>query len=349
VEEDLDRAFWQRHARAAHSLDLVIVVINTAYILATFTTGPHRPLLLTINLCGFAGIVSAIAMVPEQRIATSAHRDLIFGMWCVSGSLLITVAAWLDGGTNSPLAWLFPLSVMFTASVHRPRLVLWSAGTGLCGYLAVAIAHGAFESHPAMMFVQAGYLTALAYAAAVTAHFRWTDYDARVELTERLSSQADRDGLTGLLNHRAFHEHLEREVAQSERADSSLAVLLVDADHFKSVNDEHGHLVGDEVLKALASVLVRETRAGDLCARIGGEEFCVALPHTTRREALDVAERIRAAVATMGAPAAVTVSIGVRVAHPNAETVTALIEQADAALYEAKDRGRNRVCERAAA
>jgi diguanylate cyclase (GGDEF)-like protein len=349
VEEDLERGFWRRYARAAHTLDFAIVLVNTAYVTATFSTGPNRGALLAINLAGLVGIVAAIVMVPEEKVANSPNRDLIFGVWCLAGPLLVAAAAYLDGGTSSPLAWLFPLSVMFTSAVHRPPIVVMAALASLASYFAVASARGDLTSRPALVFVQGGYLVALGYAGTLTAHFRWTDHDARVALNERLSSLADRDGLTGLLNHRAFYDHLGREIAQAARQDEPVAVLLIDADHFKSVNDRHGHLVGDDVLKAVAGVIVAETRAGDLCGRIGGEEFCVALPGASRDRALEIAERVRTAVEAITEPAAVTVSIGVGTAHRARNRVTALIEQADAALYTAKHNGRNCVRERAVA
>jgi diguanylate cyclase (GGDEF)-like protein len=349
VEDDLERGFWRRYARAAHTLDFAIVLINLVYAAATFSTGPNRVVLAALNASALVGITVAIVVVPEQKIANSPRRDLIFGFWCLSGPLLVAFGAYLDGGTTSPLAWLFPLSVMFTSAVHRPQIVVMAAFASLAAYFAVASASDDLAQRPALVLVHCGYLVALGYAGTVTAHFRSVDHDARVALTQRLSLLADRDGLTGLLNHRAFYDHLGRELAQAARSGEPVAVLLIDADHFKSVNDRHGHLVGDDVLKAVAGAIVAQTRAGDLCARIGGEEFCIALPRTDRDRALDVAERIRTAVEAIGEPAAVTVSIGVGMSHRPRDGVTALIEQADAALYAAKHNGRNRVCEPAAA
>jgi diguanylate cyclase (GGDEF)-like protein len=351
VEEGLDADFWRRYARAAHALNLVIVVIDLGYAAATWSTGPNRLALVLLNLAALGGVVSAIAMVPEAKIAASPHRNVIFGAWCVAGPLLVAVAASLDGGITSPLSWLFPLAVMFTAAVHRPPIVILSAAASLASYIVVAGIHGSLGARPATVVVQSGYLVALASAGALTAHYRWSDFDTQVEITRWFSSLADHDSLTGLLNHRAFHEQLAREVAQAARDGEPLAVLVVDADHFKKVNDEHGHLVGDEVLKALAATIVAETRAGDLCARVGGEEFCVALPRATRAEAHEVAERVRLAVAALDVVTPITVSIGVGVAHgtTDAPVSTAVLARADAALYEAKRNGRNQVCELAAA
>jgi predicted signal transduction protein with EAL and GGDEF domain len=256
VEAEQERAFWLRHARTAHVLNLLIVVIDTAYTVATFRTGPHRLALLVVNLAALVGVISSIVFVPEERIATSRHRDAIFGAWCVSGTIVVTVATALDGGLRSPLLWLFPFSVMLTAIAHRPRIVVCSSVASLTGYLVLAATTaGGGGGGVASIAVRAGYLVALAYAGARTAYYRWTDHDALIALTRRLGALADHDGLTGLLNHRAFHEHLEREFARAERSGDSLCLLMIDVDHFKSINDTHGHLVGDEVLEAVARAI----------------------------------------------------------------------------------------------
>jgi diguanylate cyclase (GGDEF)-like protein len=249
--------------------------------------------------------------------------------------------------------WLFPLSVMFTATVHRPRLVVLSGATGLIGYVLVAASDGGtiFSG----MVVRACYMVALTYSAGTTAHFRWRDHDAQVELTRRLSALADHDGLTGLFNHRALHENLAREYADAERHGAPLAVLLLDIDHFKAVNDEHGHLIGDAVLKAVADAIVPAVRPRDIVARIGGEEFCILLPRTDVHEAQVVAERVRLAIAEITVPVAVTASIGVSMSTghhtadgrcgpvPSLNPATGLLERADQALYDAKRHGRNSI------
>jgi len=126
-----------------------------------------------------------------------------------------------------------------------------------------------------------------------------------------------------------------------------MAVLVLDLDHFKSVNDRHGHEVGDRLLKAFADVSEDNVRPSDQLFRMGGEEFCFVLPETSLRDAVDVAERIRQAVAaspvdTPHGPATATVSIGIA-ATQFAVDVEVLLAAADAAVYEAKARGRNRV------
>jgi diguanylate cyclase (GGDEF)-like protein len=134
-------------------------------------------------------------------------------------------------------------------------------------------------------------------------------------LTEHL---ATRDGLTGLATRRLFEETLQREVARSHRQDASLALVVIDVDHFKDVNDTVGHQAGDAVLQEVARAMVGHTKASDLPARYGGDEFVVLLPDCTGDDALRVAERLRAAVAREVTAVPVTVSAGVGATPENA-------------------------------
>jgi diguanylate cyclase (GGDEF)-like protein len=162
-----------------------------------------------------------------------------------------------------------------------------------------------------------------------------------------LAAASRRDPLTGLANRRAFEEELAREVARAVRAGAPLAVVALDVDRFKAVNDRHGHAAGDAVLRELAARACAGVRAGDLAARIGGEEFALLLPGAALPDALELAERVRAAIAAAsvdvgGTPLAVTVSLGCAALAPG-EPPAALLARADARLYEAKRDGRNRV------
>jgi diguanylate cyclase (GGDEF)-like protein len=166
------------------------------------------------------------------------------------------------------------------------------------------------------------------------------------EALDRLRGLARQDALTGVLNRRGFEPVLDRERARARREGSPLALLVIDVDHFKRVNDQHGHPAGDRVLARLAALLVRLSRGSDVTARIGGDEFVVLLPATGREGALSLAERIRQAVAQenligIGNGEAVTVSIGVSLDDGNGDC--AAIAEADAALYRAKHLGRDRV------
>jgi diguanylate cyclase (GGDEF)-like protein len=170
-------------------------------------------------------------------------------------------------------------------------------------------------------------------------------YRARLfEQTERLATT---DGLTGLLNHRAFQARLDEHLAQAQRYGKKLSLILCDIDHFKAVNDTYGHPVGDVVLKGVARTLGRDARTTDVVARYGGEEFAVVLPETDAAGALVIAERIRERVAALSldtgqGPLAVTMSLGVATFPGDGARKAELVERADACLYEAKRGGRNR-------
>jgi two-component system, cell cycle response regulator len=169
---------------------------------------------------------------------------------------------------------------------------------------------------------------------------------AKNEILEKLALT---DALTGLANRRAFLEALEAELARVDRHGRPASLLFADLDHFKRVNDAHGHAVGDEVLAGFSQVLRQGCRRGDLAARIGGEEFGVLLPMTGRLPAALVAERIRRATEARplgrSAPVPLTVSIGVASTEdsPGPLEAVELLRRADAALYRAKGEGRNRV------
>lgn len=170
------------------------------------------------------------------------------------------------------------------------------------------------------------------------------------EANKKLRELSDTDQLTGLKNRRFLNLFIEKEFARAQRYRHSIAVLMIDVDHFKSVNDTYGHPLGDDCLQEVAHRIRQEMRwPSDTAARYGGEEFCVVLPETNREGATIVAERIRTKIERHPIPTraqtlSLTVSIGVHVAIPDAGTTAAdFIARADAALYEAKQRGRNQV------
>ncbi len=186
-------------------------------------------------------------------------------------------------------------------------------------------------------------------ADAVAVMERYADHAAlaasAVALRADLVRLATTDPLTGLANRRAATEALGRELARRARARArgTTALCLLDVDHFKSVNDLHGHEVGDAVLTHLGAVLRRACRASDLPARIGGEELSVLLPDTDLAGAVELAERLRTALAQDPGPLPVTVSVGVAAAPETAEDPAGLLRAADRALYRAKRGGRDQV------
>jgi diguanylate cyclase (GGDEF)-like protein len=158
--------------------------------------------------------------------------------------------------------------------------------------------------------------------------------------------RAATDGLTGLPNKRAVTDALRRTFAQATTTKAPIALLLIDLDHFKQINDQRGHGVGDQVLANVGATLRASLRSGDFAGRNGGEEFTVLLPDTEISSALEIAERIRAAIAEISLPGSdvtVSASIGVSGFPDHASTLERLERLADAALYVAKRQGRNRV------
>lgn len=177
------------------------------------------------------------------------------------------------------------------------------------------------------------------------------DMTVQKDAQMRLEQLAAEDALTGLANRRAFDERLDAEWQRGLRSGQSLAIVLLDVDHFKIYNDTYGHPQGDACLRSVAAVLAGvAVRTGDLAARYGGEEFVLVLPGTNAAGASVVAERVRTAIELLAMPHSgssvapvVTVSAGVAVAETGRTTSQALVERADEALYRAKERGRNRV------
>lgn len=176
-----------------------------------------------------------------------------------------------------------------------------------------------------------------------------TDYLQR--LIDGLCALSLKDPLTGLHNRRHLHSTLERSIDIVARSGESVLLLLLDIDHFKSINDSHGHLAGDQVLREIASCLARCLRPMDTLARYGGEEFAVILPNCRPVFGLAVAERIRKTIADLSIPVSpllslqVTISIGGAYAPEWVRSTTDLwIERADQQLYRAKAEGRDQVC-----
>lgn len=162
-----------------------------------------------------------------------------------------------------------------------------------------------------------------------------------------LNRQATIDGLTGILNRRAFREDAERAIALAARHRTNLAVVGFDLDFFKSINDTHGHAAGDQVLVAATGAIRDALRVGDIFGRVGGEEFLIVLPNTDRDGALVVAEKLRQAIAALafdfdGVARSVTASFGLARLSLVARDLDTLTAHADAALYKSKAEGRNR-------
>lgn len=162
-------------------------------------------------------------------------------------------------------------------------------------------------------------------------------------LREELEYLATHDALTNALTRRHMNQACAKEIERCRRHGRNMAVLAMDLDHFKDINDAHGHQAGDQVLIRFVDCANAMLRRGDELGRFGGEEFVALLPETTLPEAMLVAERIRAGCETQATAHRCTVSIGVATCRPESDTLDQLLARADAAMYRAKANGRNRV------
>jgi diguanylate cyclase (GGDEF)-like protein len=172
---------------------------------------------------------------------------------------------------------------------------------------------------------------------------------SNLHLRETLKEQSIRDPLTGLYNRRYLEEALQHEMTSAQRHQTSIGVIMVDADHFKSFNDTYGHDFGDQVLQAIAQVLKGGTRLSDLACRYGGEEFTLILPQSSLADTATRAEALRQQIGQLalthrGQPVpTITASLGVACFPQHGQTGAELLQKADQALYQAKAAGRNRV------
>jgi diguanylate cyclase (GGDEF)-like protein len=244
-------------------------------------------------------------------------------------------AALLPDAAMPVVATALPGTVEADAGLRELCCARLSVGAQVLGVLAIADKPDAFNPADTALVVVAAEQVALALE--------------RYRILAVAQRQASTDELTGLYNYRFLVDYLDQQIALAERLASPLAVLMLDLDRFKLLNDTHGHHAGDAALRAFAGALHSTIRRADLAARYGGEEFVVVMANTTRDEARLVAEKIRAAVGDLelvagGETVRFTVSIG-GVAYPD-DTGDArqLLELADDALYQAKRTGRDRVC-----
>jgi diguanylate cyclase (GGDEF)-like protein len=293
-----------------------------------------------------------------RRVFTAAAVGLSLGaVSLVFRAALHPVGASLSGSPSSQLRWVLlaaccaALRTLInkalvvtavkgaepTASLRQlawDREVIYNDVAELC--LSVVIVFGV--AHVTLMIA-----FALPFVTLLQRSFRHA----------QLAGEARIDGKTGLLNAVTWQREAHTEVSRAGRTRTPLAVLMIDIDHFKAVNDTYGHLAGDAVLAGISAALRGLLRDYDIVGRFGGEEFSILLPHTTAAEARDIAERLRLRLAKIITPVTdrtesvalrVTVSIGVAALEDERRDLNDLLAAADSALYQAKQSGRNMTC-----
>jgi diguanylate cyclase (GGDEF)-like protein len=289
----------------------------------------------------------AVAMVDES--ATRYTLDSTSG-WAAEfqgrevALVEKTWTAWVLGSAEEA----FRLDHLATAEQRMPVLVLDERAGRAESLLAVPL-RARDRNFGALVLTgrQGTFTTSAARVLGILANQAAATLSV-IQIKERHRERAEHDRLTGLFNRRAFDDHLARAIAREDRQGGHFSVLLADVDHFKKLNDTYGHLAGDAALAAVARLIGRTLRKGDLPARYGGEEFAVILPGTDERGAVKMAERVRQALEAEhlvfeGARLLVTASFGAAVWPRDGVEAAALLGSADRALYAAKQAGRNRV------
>jgi len=287
-------------------------------------------------------IPASLAFAAADKFMPRLERPeiLMFAAW-VGGELAIAGAVWLEGGPRiAALSWL-AIPVITLSTRFSMRGVV--AGVAIAGALVLAVSFGA-DAHGVIDnpdLVVAPLALILSVAVLSTPLMR-SDIQHR--------NDAVIDQLTGMLNRKALSARAAELAQQSEITGEPVGVIVGDLDHFKRINDTHGHTVGDAVLKDVAYVLRKQLRAFDLAYRLGGEEFLILVPGSDVQHTRDVAERLCEAVAAdhLSGGVTVTMSFGVGASARNERfDYAAVFARADAALYAAKRGGRDRVCSEA--
>nr|MBI3614274.1 diguanylate cyclase [Nitrospirota bacterium] len=299
----------------------------------------------------FAGTLDAaeIVQMVGQRLAPMLDLNLLGVGWCAP-----------------PRVWVHADPAIDTAIVQRAQTILLAGGSGSVEQAsagpvsAESVAGGAVLEVPLRVAQEPVGILRLQRGSgepfepnqvelvkAVTTPLALALRNA--EAHQQVQSQALTDGLTNLLNRRAFSNILAREFREAERYHTPLCLIMLDVDHFKSVNDRFGHPVGDRLLQDVAGLIGQAIRTVDIATRYGGEEFAIILPRTDVAQAQALANRIRELLAQQvflveGAQLSLTVSMGIaQTPDPQIAAVDDLVAAADEALYRAKTRGRNRV------
>jgi diguanylate cyclase (GGDEF)-like protein len=264
-------------------------------------------------------VVAAVVWIRSGRRGQVIEQ---VGPWVLLVAVVAAVQA--TGDMASPYRPLYALIVLYAAAfLPRRRYLPLLVATALATVAAV-LRTGA----------------PLPWADAAVGIIVWGSASLFLHgLVARLDSAAQTDGLTGLWNHAAFWRQLQAEDGRARRSGSPYSVLMIDVDHFKALNDRHGHQAGDAVLRRMADVLANRVRGSDVLARYGGEEFAVLLPDTSQARAAEVAEKLRRLLVVVG----INVSIGVADNADMHASADEVVGAADAALYEAKLAGRARV------
>ncbi len=289
-----------------------------------------------------AGYVAGILLLEVFRLLAPQWTVLRVALFTVLACWPLATAArhilvWLrlGGRTSTLVRWITVSPLVFAIVIFVARWVMVALGTPVNALRFNLPSDVDYWASMSFLLLLGGFNFSL--AALVMGR-----------LILKLRTLSDTDQLTGLYNRRVMMRHMDKEYARFQRSGERFSMLMLDIDHFKRINDTHGHGVGDQVLVGLAKILTSCTRQADTLARTGGEEFMLLMPMTDPSGSLHQAQRLCNAVAAAKLPTdagalTITISVGVASVVPGEPTDDRLISRADAALYRAKEGGRNRV------
>jgi diguanylate cyclase len=345
--------------RQAPPATVISIVVATMVVLSIWDVSDHRRLLVWLALVAVQGLMRIALVVAHRRAKGGDFRrwERLF----VTGLIAIGITYGAGVPLIAPEGEVAHHAVLYfylmgmaggavaTYSAHTVAVI--GSITGLMLPSTVWLALQPALSLKLMAVGGVLYSLAAFRATQMLAFFLRQSFQLTHELSQaRIAAErlARVDELTGLSNRRAFRELAEQNLAQARRYAQPTAVVMLDVDHFKQINDRFGHAAGDLALKAVAETICRCLRQSDVAGRWGGEEFSVLLPQTAAADALSLAERLREAVTSSpvvfeGQRIDLTASFGVAAARRDAPALDELVRQADEALYEAKQSGRNRV------
>ncbi len=306
--------------RAGVYLSYAVCAALAAYSVATWDE-PHRGAILV--LAGGAVVATVVVhLIPVGKIVDSGYSDAFFLTWSFTDLAFITALCVADGGVVTPLTSLFFLPLVFAGLFYPLRLALVVVTLTLVLYLLTGVVAGFPDGTRLILF-----MSVLAMTGALCV---WAarEQERRQDELERLSRT---DPLTGSLNRRGFDERFQAELATAARDETELALILLDLDGFKAVNDTFGHSAGDDLLVWVVEQFDSVSRPADTIGRIGGDEFAVVLPRTSCDEAEQIAARM-----SQTAKERIPVTTGVACFPDEGLDQDALMRVADAALYGAK-------------
>jgi diguanylate cyclase (GGDEF)-like protein len=282
---------------------------------------PHRPLMVAL-VAGALVLGIALKALPTERVIRGRWREPFFLSWSFSMVAAVSLLVVLDGTDESPLALTFVMPLIFAASSYPLASTLIVSVLDVAACLAVGLSDGGHDvSRPLV-------LTGMLAAAAFMCTLQARNHDRQREALKLVSRT---DSLTGVLNRRGFEERLDAALRTGERSGEPVALLLLDLDGFKPVNDREGHAAGDVLLQWVAGRIEACMRPADVVGRIGGDEFAIVAPGADAEAARELAERI---IRTLGER--IGSSIGIADYPSDGTTADQLHRRADEGLYQAK-------------